>query len=559
MNSDQINIDNVPIPTYAYFNKTNSSLTDTLTWKSNFEQAVKNACQGIDPTSGSITSKPDNLTDYQSKSWDNFKKKNPNTADNVAASVVAGVPLDNLGGDKDNQIKYLACQVAKMHAREYDSNNFSMSSGMGGIREVFNKFAAMKPYLMVIFFISVFLYLQGILGSFDIGYNIATGLFKGESGGDLNYWIGLLVGVTLPFFIIMIMFSSEICKALTQEEHYDITKNPYGDETGVSKQEKRMDYWIVTLFVLFIYGFIGVLYTIGAVDKKMNNLILLIVMGILVLITVVMYVFYAYTPFIATATDDSNEFSTQPTTFEVYVKKILDVDTVETNQNQDTNIKRMFMFSVLIIYVLALAFFKINQGQIGEGKWWGSLIRGATGASAIMVLPILWVFNTVMAFNYFYMYPILLIVARGFRYVGQLLTYKYMNKSGTVKNGMNSSFVREFDEAEMREYSPTWSLIGVSLLKSFMNMCGYENKFSKDIVEPDSFQKNLSQNSFVSSFFILKMFSMKEKTKTGMTASIVLLVLTFIIWYVILYGFDNINTVKYTTELNLPDTTNLLS
>jgi hypothetical protein len=129
---------------------------------------------------------------------------------------------------------------------------------------------------------SVFLYLQGVFGSMDIGYNIATNLFRGESGGDMNYWLGLLVGITIPFVVILWMFSAEICKSLEVQDNYDITKNPYGDRNKLTSGEKSIDYWMVALFVLFIYGFVGVLYTIGSMDKKMNTVVFMVFMGILI-------------------------------------------------------------------------------------------------------------------------------------------------------------------------------------------------------------------------------------------------------------------------------------
>jgi uncharacterized ion transporter superfamily protein YfcC len=204
-----------------------------------------------------------------------------------------------------------------MHAREYNSDTFPKKVGLSNLREIFTKFITIKPYLIVIFFLSMFLFFQGLFSSIDVGYNVASNLFKGNTGNNLSYWAGLLFGIAIPFLIILSIFSDEICKGLKRQNHFDITKNPFGTKEAPTVEEKNMDYMMIALFILFIYGFIGVLYTVGAVDKKMNNLILLIVMGILVLITVVMYVFYAYTPFIATATDNSSEFTTQPSTFEV--------------------------------------------------------------------------------------------------------------------------------------------------------------------------------------------------------------------------------------------------
>jgi hypothetical protein len=541
MNSSQIHDfeDNVPTPTYAYYSKINSGVIDKKAWKSNFQTNVETACAGVDKKLGSVAiSTKNSLTAEQQEMWDLYKAKNPNTADNVVASIIAGNPPP-ISGSESNQIKYLACQVAKMHAREYDPDQFEQAGSFVGIKGVFQKFASMKPYLIIIFFMSVFLYLQGVFGSMDIGYNIATNLFRGESGGDMNYWLGLLVGITIPFVVILWMFSAEICKSLEVQDNYDITKNPYGDRNKLSSGEKSIDYWMVALFVLFIYGFVGVLYTIGSMDKKMNTVVLMIVMGILILISVFLYIFYSYRPFLATADEDRE--NKKNVAFELFVRRIDDVSDIQSNQFLGKNIKKIFIGSVAIIYALAMLFFKVNQKKIGEGTWWGSVLRGMTGAGAILVLPILWVLNTVFAFSYFYIFPILLIFVRGIRYLGQMVMYKTLNSGGSLRNSVSDKFLREFGDAEMREYSPTWSLMGVSFLKTWMNMCGFENRFSKEIVEPDMYQRNMSQNSYVSSFYLLKMLTQTEKNKTGMMYSIVLIALTLIIGSTILYGTENVD------------------
>ncbi len=539
MNSQQIKSGDVPIPTYSYYNKINSELTDQQTWKSNFDNALKVTCADLDKGKASVSA-PDlsTLSAYQQKAYQEFTEKNPNPADLVTANVVAGIN-PTISGNKDNQIKYLACQVAKMHARQYDSSQFQGFSRFGSIKEVFSKFATMKPYVAIVFFISVYLYVQGVFGSMDIGYNVATNLFKGESSNDIGYWTGLLFGVSLPFIIIMIMFQTAICSSLEKQDHWDITKNPFGDKTTLSNDQKKLDYWMVALFILFIYGFIGVLYTIGAMDKKMNWLILSIVIGILVIITVFIYIFYSYTPFIASATDQTSEASQKQRTLQVYVEKLMDIDIVKTNTTQDKTIKRMFLGTMIMIYVLAMLFFTVAN-KVGGGTGFGkSLIRGATGAGAILVIPILWVFNTVLAFNYFYLYPIFIFMARGLRFVGQLVASKMKNKLNSATN----NFQRGLEGEGLSEYSPSWGLLGVSLLKSWMNICGFENKFSKDIVEEGSYQKNISQNSWVSGFFLLKMLVDKEKSKTGWIVTGAVLAITILITVIMLFGVEKIQDI----------------
>lgn len=533
----------VHIPTYAYFNAANETTGDT-TFKNQFDGWVNDVCKDINPDQGAVSTtalkdalSADGVKQAQKDLYDQFYKKNWYKADNVVGSVVAGVSpsFDGSPAEKDNQIKYLACQVAKMHAREYDSNAFAQGGRFGSIKEVFTKFASMKPYLALIFFISVYLYVQGIMSSMDVGYNVATNLFKGESSSGINFWIGSLVGVAIPFAAILAMFSAEICKSLMSEERYEIQNNPYGEKQNISNSERKMDYWMMALFVLFIYGFMGILYTIGSIDKKANWLVSAIIFGVLLIITVFIYIFYNHTPFLATAADEEGETSQKRNRdVEIYVKKIDDVDEVKTSVGQERYIKHAFIISAVIIILLAVGFFFIHKI---EGPWAGFL-KGMFGSGAILALPVIWVFNTVLAFNYFYLYPIVLIVARGVRYLGMMALLGLGGKNEKVKEWISgsSNLSRQMGEEGIREYSPTWNLIGVSFLKTMMQLAGLENNFSKQFVESNSYSSNLSQDSYVAGFYLLKLATAKDKNKSTAAAFFSLIVVSIIIWAVVLYG-----------------------
>jgi hypothetical protein len=91
------------------------------------------------------------------------------------------------------------------------------------------------------------------------------------------------------------------------------------------------------------------------------------------------------------------------------------------------------------------------------------------------------------------------------------------------------------DEA-IREYSPTWNLIGVSFLKTMMQLSGLENNFSKQFVESNSYSSNLSQDSYVSGFYLFKFMGIKDKNKSTGWAFASLIAISLIIWSVVLYG-----------------------
>ncbi len=556
LNTKQIKIDdNINLPQYFYFNeKDDKNATGESTFKSKFVSSLDSSCSTVN-TDTSVISNFDSFKNEFSGATDTYQEQvfaalNKSKADQPTVLAAAGLLdkatfVDNNDNLK-NQIKYLACQNAQMHARTYNSDNFPKNPGLGNVRDFFQRFITLKPYLIVIFFVSMFLYFQGVFGSLDIGYNVATNLFRGETGSNISYWVGLLLGIAIPFLIIFILFAEEICKGLRRQDHYDITNNPFGVKEAPTVEQKNMDYMMVTLFILFIYGFIGVLYTVGSMDKRMNSMILFLVTAVMAILAFFLYIFYLYTPYLTSAGNESTSATQKKKPFQIFVMKIYDADNVLSNQNEDKGPKKVMFYSALIIYVLAMIFFKVQQNNIGLNTWYGSIIKGMTGAGAILVLPILWVLNVVASIKYFYIYPVFLIIARGIRYFGTLLLYKALQTRGIgdrLREAFSDQFLDLMTENHMKEYSPTWGLIGVSLLKSWMNMCGFENKFSKEMVDDSNNRKDISQNKYTSSFIIGRMLMKDNRGGLDMKYTFTILAITAIISSIILFGVEKVQNL----------------
>jgi hypothetical protein len=113
---------------------------------------------------------------------------------------------------------------------------------------------------------------------------------------------------------------------------------------------------------------------------------------------------------------------------------------------------------------------------------------------------------------------------------------------------MSSNLSRRLEDEAIREYSPSWNLIGVSFLKTMMNLGGMENNFSKQFVESNMYSSNMSQNSYVSGFYLLPFMMSylrtKEKNKGLMMGGVVLLVAALVIWSIVLFGVEKINLYK---------------
>lgn len=551
MNSKQSYVnENVSMPQYFYFNtKDKDSGTGENTLKTKFNSAIDASCENVTNTDSIITAKP-SMTDgsYEKLMYDSLKKT---PADEVTALAAAGLlekgtTLDTSQSKLQNQVKYLACQVAQMHAREYNSDTFPKKVGLSNLREIFTKFITIKPYLIVIFFLSMFLFFQGLFSSIDVGYNVASNLFKGDTGNNVSYWAGLLFGIAIPFLIILSIFSDEICKGLKRQNHFDITNNPFGTKEAPTVEEKNMDYMMIALFILFIYGFIGVLYTIGSMDSKLNGMVLFLVTAVMGILAFFIYIFYMYTPYL-TSTGNEGTSGKLNKPFSLYVFKVDDVDTIHSNQNEDRGTKKVFQISAVVIYILAMMYFKVQQNNIGLNTWYGSIIKGMTGAGAILVLPIIWVVNTILAVKFFYIYPVLLIIARGIRYFVTLLIYGALQTRGLgdrLREAFSEDFLESMGQNEMKNYSPSWGLIGISLLKTWMNICGFDNKFSKEIVNDSNNQKDISQNKYTSSFILGRMLIKDNKNGMDMKYSISILAITAIVSSILLFGVEKVQNIK---------------
>jgi hypothetical protein len=210
--------------------------------------------------------------------------------------------------------------------------------------------------------------------------------------------------------------------------------------------------------------------------------------------------------------------------------------------------KKVFLGAVIVIYVLAMVFFKINQNRVGSDKWYGSILRGMTGSSAILIIPIIWVFNSILSIKLFYLYPILIMISRGVRYFGRVIFYKILSSNTDIaekiKEGLGDEFLEEMTSENMKTYTPSWGLIGMGLLKTWMNMCGFENKLSKQIVENSNGQKDLSQDTYVSSLMILRLLAKDERSGNDMKYAGMILLFTIVFGSIYLFGVEKVQYLR---------------
>jgi hypothetical protein len=166
-----------------------------------------------------------------------------------------------------------------------------------------------------------------------------------------------------------------------------------------------------------------------------------------------------------------------------------------------------------------------------------SFISGILSSSAVLILPILWVFNFIIAIKFFFLYPVIMILFRFIRYIGMGLIYMASSKNEWMKEMFSPDLAEQLEN--FKDYSPSWSLIGVDFVKSLLNIFGYENIFSKSIIaNNDSRFKNISSNAFISGAFLNFLFLGNKK---GIALMIITFVLAIIVTLIIIFGVSNIS------------------
>jgi hypothetical protein len=352
-----------------------------------------------------------------------------------------------------NQIQHLTCQLEQERNREYDPSIFQLISNGPNLTEIFNKFKNLNPFLIIIFIITMYLLVSGYFGSIDMASNIFDIISKSNKEFSVSYWIGLFVGIALPVIILCYLYTQMICNNLKELEKLEITDNPYGIKRKIPSDLKKFDFAVLILFIFVIYAFIAVLFTIKK-DYFPAIVYNALVTGILSIITVFIYILYQYVPFFNTA-DEKNILNNNNQPLKLFINQQETVSEITTNQSQNDKIKYTFMITFIITLILAILFFMLNSKN--------QFLNGLLSSSAILSLPLIWIFNFNLGISYFYIYPILYVFIRFFRYILMSIVYIISENSSSLKDKFTDDLIDQLDN--FKNYSPTWGLIFVDEFK----------------------------------------------------------------------------------------------
>jgi hypothetical protein len=436
-----------------------------------------------------------------------------------------------------NQIQYLTCQVARARAQKYNSDDLNVSQSSMSLKEVFKNFSNLKPYLIVIFFVTIYLLIYGFFSSLDVCINILTSI----NTISLSYWLGLLCGLIIPIIILTINFRNVLCGKVTGEDKYDITNSTTGgDSKSATTQEKTLDYSMITIFIVLIFAFTSLLFILKK-DVLGDKIYYMLVSSIFIIISIFIYIFYSMTPYFVSA-DQKNIFRKTENPIQIFIDKKDDVSQITSNKDVNEKVNTLYITVILIIFAFAILFFIIRKKGIDN-----NFLNGLFGAGALLILPILWVFNYTIGIKYFYIYPVFIIIMRFIRYAGMVILYMVTEKNDELKDNFSDNLLEELDD--IKNYSPSWSLIGVDLLKSVMNMNGFKNELSERVVNNNNNKKNIAGDKYFSSLLFLRLLLNDDITgnKESIIFASIILVLTLIFGSIILYGVLKVDDVKNNT------------
>ena len=459
-----------------------------------------------------------------------------NTAVNAACST---------SGGKEkiiNHIKYLACQLAFSRNRTYNSGDFDVFNSSMSVKDVFDKFTNIKMVMYLIFLLSIYFLVQGFFSSFDVASNMMN-LIEENSSKSITYYISLGFGVAIPVLILCLFFVRKVCGNLESVEKWNITDLYDGgkNKEKINSGFKNLDYSVLMIFLFLIYGLVVGLFVI---DKSSlgPTMYILTVCAILFVISIFLYLFYHFIPFFATA--NIKNYGKDDIDLKLYIddEGRKQAGSITSNQAQIQNLQKVFIQTAVAILVFFLVYIIFSKKLKDVTGWKKDIFSGFFGASAILLIPIVWVLNFILATKYFYTYPLVLLGFRFLRYAGMAVLYgqySYAQEYGIEGMFSGDGFTDDLKEQleDFSNYSPSWNLVGIDFVKTCLNLFGYENLFSKTYTNENK-SNNLASNRYV----IPGLFSYlgkdkdedEDKTKNKLMIQGFIFVVTSILTYILL-------------------------
>ena len=418
--------------------------------------------------------------------------------------------LASNGSDKGNdQTRFNACQTVMSRSREY--NIAKISGGLFfGMRDLFIKLGSIRPILLIVLAIAVYLLVNGTLASADVGFSIAN-LISSRSNASFSYFIGIFLGILVPAIISLVCAKKQIEKTNNKySSGIDITKNPYGDKVpNSSETTQKNDIALISIMLGVTYVCIALIYYIMR-DKVRTPLTKSVIGTILLLfLAVCVFLIFYWTPIVSYGADNPDDAAygiSRPLRIWVRGGDDKDIRPVMSNKHIDYYLGRFFAIYAIVTIVIAVIYLRMPQRPItGFGE---SVVEGIMATCAILTIPILWVFNWYLGMKFFIGYPMFLMIIRFVRYpMYYMLRNSYLSSPDLQRAYPHLRI--EFNKPE--SYTAPWDLMGITLFKNMIKFSPNRLLYSDSIVDPRDGYKDIAGNSYTTGHF----FRMMMKAQPG--------------------------------------------
>jgi hypothetical protein len=437
----------------------------------------------------------------------------------------------NSGDSKNNQSLYNACQTVMSRNRKYSINDLVQGGLFYGIKDIFIKLKSLRPLLLGVLAISIYLLVQGTLSSCDLGFNIAS-LAANRSTPSYSFIIGAFVGIAIPAIISVIMARKEINKTNDKFETYDLTNHPYGEKMDINKNNKKADISLVVSLIVIVFLCIALIYY--TMRSKNAPITKILISSILFLVlTSVLFMLFYWAPIVSFAGDEDEDTAygiSRP--LKVWLKgdNIKEFSSITSNKYIDRYLRRYFAIYALV--ALGVTIIYISQQSKPQSGPIKGIIEGIMVSCAILALPILWIFNWYIGIKLFMGYPLILMMIRYLRYpLYYFVRNMYMSdpKLQTSVPQMR----QEFNKPE--NYTASWDLMGITLFKYLIKLNGNRSLYSEIFVDPKDGYKDISSNSYVTGHFF-RMAMKNPSRQFDYLHHTMTFIITFIIYIFIIFG-----------------------
>ncbi len=463
-------------------------------------------------------------TDTSVSGYHGYKKTDePNIYLKVNSSA-SSAPMD--------QTFFNACQTLMTRTRLYESGDLK-KGGFFGMKDLFVKFASLRPILILVLLITIYLLVQGTLSSFDLVFNIAS-IAANRSIPTWPFLAFVGVGMTIMLIIASVSATQQIEKSNTKFGSYDISRSPYGEQVSNTNNTKGSDKALTVGMMIMIYVIIFFMYAI----LRKRSITLSMKIGIssigLLLLTCVVFLLFYWIPILSLGNDNNDDVAygiSRPLKVWLSGENREEVGQLTSNKFIDLYLQRFF--AIFAIFILIITLFYISRAGKPVISWHEQILEGIMVSCAILALPILWIFNWYVGMKFFMVYPMILLMVRYLRYPLYYIARGYYMNSPDAQRA-NPGLRAEFDKPE--NYSPSWDLLGLTVYKTFIKMMGNKSIYSDLFVDPANGYKNISSNSYVTGHYMKLLMRRGSSTSSSYGHHIATSVITLIVLIFILFG-----------------------